>query len=175
MGSYLAQTVSRKSGAKVFGYHVEDPERFGVIEFNKSGYALLIEGKPDHPKFNYCVTGLYFYDQRVCEFAKRVEPSERGEYESTDLNQMYLEEGALNVVTLGRGFAWFDSGTVDFLYDASDFIRVVEKCQGVKIAALEKIAFREGWITCEELLDAAEYSGKSGYGRYLRKVAGITV
>lgn len=170
LGGYLATAAGREKGATVFGYQVEDPERFGVIEFDEQGKALSIEEKPEYPKSNYCVTGLYFYDNRVCEFAKQVERSDRGEYEITDLNKRYLEEGDLNVITLGRGFAWFDTGTVDSLYDASEFIRVVESCQGVKIASLEEIAYSRGWISRDQLLEAADNSGKADYGRYLRKI-----
>ena len=170
LGGYLATAVQRARGATVFGYRVEDPERFGVVEFDASGKALSIEEKPRHPKSNYCVTGLYFYDERVCEYAKRVRPSERGEYEITDLNKIYLDEGDLNVVTLGRGFAWFDTGTVDSLFDASEFIRVVESCQGVKIASLEEIAYTQGWIAESQVFEAAEKYGKAEYGQYLYKV-----
>lgn len=171
LGAYLSQAVRRPSGATVFGYHVEDPERFGVVEFDSSGRAISIEEKPEHPRSNYCVTGLYFYDARVCEFAKQVKPSVRGEYEITDLNRMYLKRGDLHVTTLGRGFAWFDTGTVDSLYDAGEFIRVIEKSQGVKIAALEEIAYNAGWISSERVRAAAALCAKADYGRYLQKVA----
>ena len=171
LGGYLSTAACREKGATVFGYQVEDPERFGVIEFDEYGKALSIEEKPKFPKSNYCVTGLYFYDNRVCEYAKRIKPSDRGEYEITDLNKMYLENDDLNVITLGRGFAWFDTGTVNSLYDASEFIRVVESCQGVKIASLEEIAYSRGWITREQLINAANNAGKADYGRYLRKIA----
>lgn len=168
---YLADAAKRERGATVFGYHVEDPERFGVVEFDKFGRALSIEEKPKHPKSNYCVTGLYFYDSHVCEYAKSLTPSERGELEITDLNRIYLEKGLLHVTTLGRGFAWFDTGTVDSLYDASEFIRVVEKRQGVKIAALEEIAYSAGWISRDEVLQAADQHDKADYGHYLRRIA----
>lgn len=172
LGGYLATAAQRPRGATVFGYRVDDPERFGVVEFDGNGKALSIEEKPDCPKSNYCVTGLYFYDEHVCEYAKQVKPSERGEYEITDLNKMYLEKGNLNVITLGRGFAWFDTGTVDSLFDASEFIRVVESCQGVKIASLEEIAYTQGWITEAQVFEAAERYGKAEYGQYLHKVIG---
>lgn len=171
MTGYLADAVRRERGATVFGYHVEDPERFGVVEFDKFGRALSIEEKPEHPKSNYAVTGLYFYDCHVCEYAKSLTPSARGEYEITDLNRIYLEKGMLSVTTLGRGFAWFDTGTVDSLYEASEFIRVIERSQGVKIAALEEIAFNARWITREDVLRAADRHDKADYGRYLRRIA----
>lgn len=171
MTGYLADAVGRECGATVFGYHVEDPERFGVVEFDKSGRALSIEEKPAHPKSNYCVTGLYFYDSHVCEYAKSLSPSARGELEITDLNRIYLEKDLLHVTTLGRGFAWFDTGTVDSLYDASEFIRVIEKRQGVKIAALEEIAYNAGWISRDEVLRAADRHDKADYGLYLRRIA----
>lgn len=171
MTGYLADAVGRECGATVFGYHVEDPERFGVVEFDKSGRALSIEEKPAHPRSNYCVTGLYFYDSHVCEYAKSLSPSARGELEITDLNRIYLEKDLLHVTTLGRGFAWFDTGTVDSLYDASEFIRVIEKRQGVKIAALEEIAYNAGWISRDEVLRAADRHDKADYGLYLRRIA----
>ncbi|MBY4796998.1 glucose-1-phosphate thymidylyltransferase RfbA [Collinsella sp. AGMB00827] len=171
LGSYLAQAAGRKTGATVFGYHVEDPERFGVVEFDASGRAISIEEKPERPRSNYCVTGLYFYDERVCDFARQVKPSARGEYEITDLNRMYLEDGSLHVTTLGRGYAWFDTGTVDSLYDAGEFIRVIEKSQGVKIASLEEISYNAGWIGRDRVLEAADAFGKADYGRYLKKIA----
>lgn len=174
LSGYLAEATHRTQGATVFGYHVEDPERFGVVEFDTDGKALSIEEKPEHPKSNYCVTGLYFYDERVCEFAKQVRPSDRGEYEITDLNKRYLDEGSLNVVTLGRGFAWFDTGTVDSLFDASEFIRVVESCQGVKIASLEEIAFKNAWITESQVREAADKCSKAEYGQYLYKIIDST-
>lgn len=167
----LDQAVSKRHGATVFGYYVDDPSRFGIVEFDKNGKAISIEEKPEKPKSNYCVTGLYFYDNRVCDFARQVKPSERGELEITDLNRMYLEDDSLDVITMGRGFAWLDTGTVDSLFDACDFVRVMQQRQGLVIAALEEIAYRNGWIDCEQLLSAAQGYGKSSYGSHLRKVA----
>ncbi|WP_163468923.1 glucose-1-phosphate thymidylyltransferase RfbA [Fusobacterium sp. IOR10] len=167
----LASAVSNKNGATIFGYYVPDPERFGIVEMDGNGKAISIEEKPENPKSNYCVTGLYFYDNRVVEFAKKVKPSKRGELEITDLNKMYLEDGSLNVVTLGRGYAWLDTGTVDSLSEASEFIKVIETRQDVQIASLEEIAYANGWINKERLLSAAKIYGKSNYGQYLLKVA----
>ena len=158
-------------GATVFGYYVDDPERFGIVEFDKDWHAISIEEKPEHPKSSYAVTGLYFYDARVCEFAKQVKPSARGELEITTLNQMYLEDGSLNVVTLGRGFAWLDTGTMESLFEASEFVRVIERSQGMPVSVLEEIAFENGWIGHDELLAAAERFGKSEYGKHLLDVA----
>lgn len=166
-----AKQKAEKGIATVFGYYVDDPERFGVVEFDEDGKAISIEEKPQNPKSNYCVTGLYFYDNRVCEFAKGIEKSARGEYEITDLNVKYLNKESLSVELLGRGFAWLDTGTVDSLNDASDFVRMVEKRQSVKISAPEEIAFINGWINKEKLLEAAEKYGKSSYGEHLKKVA----
>ena len=157
--------------ATVFGYHVNDPERFGVVEFDDNWRAVSIEEKPEKPKSNYAVTGLYFYPAGVAEMAKKVEPSARGELEITTLNEMYLEEGLLDVQLLGRGSAWLDTGTMDSLADASDFVRVVQKRQGIQIAAPEEAAFRNGWITKEQLLDSANKYKKSSYGQYLFRVA----
>lgn len=171
LGNMLDKASKCKRGATVFGYYVNNPERFGIIEIDKNGKAVSIEEKPQNPKSNYCVTGLYFYDNRVCEFAKRIKPSKRGELEITDLNRIYLEEGSLNVKTLGRGFAWLDAGTVDSLTEASEFVKVVETRQNIKIAALEEIAFNNGWISLESLLNAANLYGKSEYGKHLRNVA----
>ena len=165
-----AKEKAEKGIATVFGYYVDDPERFGVVEFDENGKAISIEEKPKNPKSNYCVTGLYFYDRRVCEFAKGVEKSARGEYEITDLNVKYLKQDSLSVELLGRGFAWLDTGTVDSLNDASDFVRMVEKRQSVKISAPEEIAFINGWISKQQLLEAAEKYGKSSYGAHLKKV-----
>ncbi|WP_251212559.1 glucose-1-phosphate thymidylyltransferase RfbA [Adlercreutzia murintestinalis] len=157
-------------GATVFGYYVEDPERFGVVEFDDDYNAISIEEKPEHPKSNYAVTGLYFYDARVCELAKQVKPSARGELEITTLNQMYLEDGSLNVVTLGRGYAWLDTGTMESLFEASEFVRVIERSQGLPVAMIEEIAYENGWITLDELRTAAQRCGKSVYGQYLMKI-----
>ncbi len=169
---HLRRAVEQEAGATVFGYYVEDPERFGVVEFDKEGRAVSIEEKPKAPKSNYAVTGLYFYDQRVCERAKALKPSARGELEITDLNRMYLEEGSLNVITLGRGYAWLDTGTVDSLSEAAEFVRVVESREGIQISAVEEIAYRNGWITKEQLYAAADLYGKSPYGKHLNNVAG---
>ena len=174
LGRHLRNAVAsaeREGGATVFGYHVDDPERFGVVEFDEDFNAVSIEEKPEHPKSNYAVTGLYFYDNRVCELAKRVKPSARGELEITTLNQMYLEGGSLNVVTLGRGYAWLDTGTMESLYEASEFVRAVERSQGLSVSVVEEIAFQNGWIDKDRLLDAAAKYGKSVYGQHLRKVA----
>lgn len=168
----LRRAASRTRGATVFATYVEDPGRFGVVEFDDSMRAVSIEEKPAQPRSNYAVTGLYFYDARVCELARRVRPSERGEYEITDLNRMYLEEGTLEVELLHRGSAWLDTGTMESLYRAGEFVRVVERNQGLKIAALEEIAYLSGWIGEAELREAAERFGKSTYGQYLGKVAG---
>jgi len=157
--------------ATIFGYHVHDPERFGIIEFNSAGNVVSIEEKPNRPKSNYCVTGLYFYDHRVASFAKKVTPSARGELEITDINRMYLEDGSLNVKLLGRGYAWLDTGTVDSLVEAAEFVQMIEKRQGIKIAALEEIAFHNKWIDKKMLIAAAEKYGKSPYGEHLKKVA----
>lgn len=157
--------------ATVFGYRVDDPERFGVVEFDADYNAVSIEEKPAHPKSSYAVTGLYFYDERVTEYAGRVTPSARGEYEITDLNRMYLEDGSLDVVTLGRGYAWLDTGTMASLFEASQFVRTVETAQDLPVSVPEEIAFENGWITRDELLGAAERYGKSTYGQHLRVVA----
>ena len=167
----LKQAASKENGATVFGYYVTDPERFGIVEFDENGKAISIEEKPETPKSNYCVTGLYFYDNRVCEFAKKIKPSKRGELEITDLNRMYLEDGSLDVITLGRGFAWLDTGTVDALSKATEFVKVIESRQSVKIAAIEEIAYENGWITREKLLESAERYGKSPYGAHLKNAA----
>lgn len=159
------------NGAAVFGYYVDDPERFGIVEFNEKGEAISIEEKPEKPKSNYCVTGLYFYDNSVVKYAKSLKPSKRGELEITDLNRIYLEEGRLNVITLGRGYAWLDTGTVDALSDATEFVKVIEKRQGVMISAIEEIAYKNGWITKEKLTESANKYGKSSYGAHLMKVA----
>jgi len=168
---HLRQAVEQETGATVLGYYVEDPERFGVVEFDKEGRAVSIEEKPAQPKSNYAVTGLYFYDKKVCERAKALKPSVRGELEITDLNRVYLEEGSLNVITLGRGYAWLDTGTVESLSEASEFVRVIESREGVQISAPEEIAYRNGWITREQLEKSAGMYGKSPYGQHLRNVA----
>jgi len=168
---HLQEAATRENGATVFGYYVDDPERFGIVEFDENGKAISIEEKPANPKSNYCVTGLYFYDNRVCEMAKKVKPSARGELEITDLNKMYLEEGSLNVVTLGRGYAWLDTGTVDSLSDATEFVKVIEGRQGIQISAIEEIAYKNGWISKEKLVESANLYGKSNYGAHLKKVA----
>lgn len=157
--------------ATVFGYHVEDPERFGIVEFDDDGKVISVEEKPANPKSNYAITGLYFYNNKVSQYAKEVKPSARGELEITTLNDMYLQEGNLDVKLLGRGFAWLDTGTMDSLVEAADFVRMVEKRQGIKISAPEEIAYKNGWITKEQLLDSAQKYGKSPYGQHLYKVA----
>jgi glucose-1-phosphate thymidylyltransferase len=167
----LRHAATRESGATVFGYRVEDPERFGVVEFDKDGKALSIEEKPLEPKSNYCVTGLYFYDEHVVEYATTLTPSARGELEITDLNRIYLEKGELNVEVLGRGFAWFDTGTVDSLFNACEFIRVVQNHTGVKVGALEEICYDAGWINRSQLLKLAGELKKTEYGAYLEKIA----
>ena len=169
--AHLKRAASQETGATVFGYYVEDPQRFGVVEFDASGKAVSLEEKPKNPKSNYAVTGLYFYDQKVCQRAKELQPSARGELEITDLNRIYLEEETLNVITLGRGYAWLDTGTVDSLAEATEFVRVIETRTDTKIAALEEIAYRNGWIDRETLLASAENYGKSPYGAHLRAVA----
>ena len=157
-------------GATVFGYYVDDPERFGIVEFDKNGKAISIEEKPEHPKSNYCVTGLYFYDNRVVEFAKNLKPSARGELEITDLNRIYLEDGSLNVELLGQGFTWLDTCTHESLVDATNFVKTVEQHQHRKIACLEEIAYLNGWISKDELLEVYEVMKKNQYGQYLKDV-----
>ncbi len=169
--SLLASAGKRDGGATIFGYFVNDPQRFGVVEFDENKRAVSIEEKPQHPKSNYAVTGLYFYDNRVCEFAKSLKPSARGELEITDLNQIYLEDKSLDVITLGRGYAWLDTGTVDSLYKAGEFVRVVEERTGQKISAVEEIAYVNGWIDKEMLLESAKRYGKSQYGLHLKNIA----
>ncbi len=157
-------------GATVFGYYVDDPERFGVVEFDSQGKAVSIEEKPEKPKSNYCVTGLYFYDNRVVEYAKGLKPSKRGELEITDLNRIYLDQGMLNVELLGQGFTWLDTGTHESLVEATDFVMTVEKHQHKKIACLEEIAYTKGWITEKEVLETYEVLKKNQYGQYLKEV-----
>ena len=169
--SILRRASSKSSGATVFGYYVDDPERFGVVEFDKEGKALSLEEKPEQPKSNYAVTGLYFYDNRCVEYSKRVKPSNRGELEITDLNRMYLEDGSLDVELLNRGSAWLDTGTISSLYRASEFVKAIEENQGLQIASLEEIAYNQNWISKEQVLEAAENCSKTPYGRHLFKVA----
>ncbi len=166
----LRSASSQQKGATVFGYHVSDPERFGVVEFDNTGRALSIEEKPLKPKSNYAVTGLYFYDNDVVEIAKSIKPSDRGELEITDVNRAYLERKTLNVEMLGRGFAWLDTGTHDSLLEASHFVHTIEQRQGLKVACLEEIAFHNGWITAEQLGAQADALKKTGYGQYLQKL-----
>ena len=157
-------------GATVFGYYVDDPERFGIVEFNKDGKAVSIEEKPAHPKSNYCVTGLYFYDNRVVEYARSLKPSARGELEITDINRIYLENGSLNVELLGQGFTWLDTGTHESLVDATNFVKTIEQHQHRKIACLEEIAYLNGWISREDVLEVYEVLKKNQYGQYLKDV-----
>lgn len=171
-GQKLSQAVNRTNGATVFGYQVNDPERFGVVEFDDNFKALSIEEKPLNPKSNWAVTGLYFYDNAVVEMAKQIKPSARGELEISTLNQMYLEKGKLNVEILGRGFAWLDTGTHDSLMEASHFIHTIEKRQGLKVACLEEIAFYNKWLNHEQVKDAAKKLKKTEYGQYLSKLVG---
>lgn len=166
-----AAASAEDSKATVFGYYVDNPQAFGVVEFDENGYVISIEEKPEHPKSNIAVTGIYFYDNRVVDFAKKIKPSPRGELEITDLNTMYLEAGDLEVKLMGRGFSWMDTGTVDALNDCADFIRTIETRQGIIISAPEEIAYNMNWITKEQLMASAELYGKSIYGDHLRRVA----
>lgn len=166
-----AVKAAEEGYATIFGYYVKDPERFGIVEFDKQRNVISVEEKPQHPKSNYCITGLYFYDNRVVSMAKQVKPSARGELEITDLNRLYLNEGKLKVQLLGRGFAWLDTGTMDSLMDASTFVQTVQSRQGVVISAPEEIAYMEGLITKEQLLESAKLYGKSPYGEHLKLVA----
>lgn len=169
--AHLQKAAKNENGATVFGYYVDDPERFGVVEFDANGKAISLEEKPANPKSNYAVTGLYFYDNKVCEYAKSLEPSARGELEITDLNKIYLENNALSVVTLGRGYAWLDTGTVDSLNEAAEFVKAVQNRAGIPVSVLEEIAYNNGWIDKEHLLNSAKAYGKAPYGQYLQKVA----
>ena len=171
-GEQLKKAAEQKTGATVFGYWVKDPERFGVIDFDSDGRALSIEEKPTKPKSSYAVTGLYFYDNDVVEIAKAVKPSPRGELEITDVNNAYLQRGDLQVERFGRGFAWLDTGTHDSLLEASQYVQTIEHRQGLKVACLEEIAYQNGWISRDYLLERAKYFGKTGYGQYLYKIAG---
>lgn len=166
----LLNAASKKEGATVFGYYVDDPERFGVVEFDDQGKAISLEEKPEHPKSNYAVTGLYFYDHHVVDYAKKIKPSARGELEITDLNKMYLENGNLDVELLGQGFTWLDTGTHESLVDATNFVKTIETHQNRKIACLEEIAYLNGWINKEELSKACELYKKNQYGNYLKDV-----
>ena len=166
----LKEAVSQPNGATVFGYLVKDPERFGVVEFDEDFKAVSIEEKPAQPKSNYAVTGLYFYDNRVVDFAKQVKPSARGELEITTLNEMYLKDGSLNVQLLGRGFAWLDTGTHESLHEAASFVRTIENVQGLQVACLEEIAWRNGWLTSEQVEALAKSMAKNEYGQYLLRL-----
>lgn len=171
LSKMLQRAAEKGNGATVFGYHVQDPERFGVVEFDENMTAVSIEEKPDLPKSNYAVTGLYFYDNDVVQIAKNIEPSSRGELEITDVNKVYLEKGLLNVEVMGRGFAWLDTGTHESLLEASLFIETIEKRQNLKVACLEEIAYRMGYITKEQLIELAQPLKKNGYGQYILRVA----
>ncbi len=167
---HLKNAAHSNSGAVIFGYYVSDPERFGVVEFDKDGKVISLEEKPHSPKSNYAVTGLYFYDNNVCDYARSLRPSARGELEITDLNKIYLDKNNIEVITLGRGYAWLDTGTIDALTEASEYIRVIEKRLSLKIGAIEEIAYHKGWIDKQQLLAAAEKYGKSSYAQHLRQV-----
>lgn len=176
-GSFFSDQLAKAADdaeqgkATIFGYYVKDPERFGIVEFDKSRRVLSVEEKPTSPKSNYCITGLYFYPKGVSEYAKSVRPSKRGELEITDLNKIYLDKGLLNVQILGRGFTWMDTGTMDSLVEAITFVQTVQKRHGVVISALEEIAYLKGWITHKELLESVRLYGKSPYGEHLKRVA----
>ena len=166
----LKQAAEKETGATVFGYYVDDPERFGVVEFDKDGEVISIEEKPKEPKSNYAVAGLYIYDNKVVEYAKKIKPSERGELEITDINKLYLQEGQLHVKLLGRGYAWLDTGTIESLLEAAEFMGILEKRQGIKVCIPEEIAYKNGWISAKKLGEIISEYGKSNYGNYLRKV-----
>lgn len=166
----LKQAAEKETGATVFGYYVDDPERFGVVEFDKDGEVISIEEKPKEPKSNYAVAGLYIYDNKVVEYAKKIKPSERGELEITDINKLYLQEGELHVKLLGRGYAWLDTGTIESLLEAAEFMSILEKRQGIKVCIPEEIAYKNGWISAKKLGEIISEYGKSNYGNYLRKV-----
>lgn len=168
----LKQAMQRQSGATIFGYHVTDPERFGVVEFDHNGKAISIEEKPAQPKSNYAVTGLYFYDNDVIDIAKQIKPSARGELEITDVNNAYLQRGDLHVGLLGRGFAWLDTGTHDSLMEAGQFVQTIEARQGLKVACLEEIAYHNGWLNAAQLAEQAQALEKTGYGQYLLRILG---
>ncbi|MDM7857744.1 glucose-1-phosphate thymidylyltransferase RfbA [Thiopseudomonas acetoxidans] len=168
----LKQAIQRQSGATIFGYHVTDPERFGVVEFDENGKAVSIEEKPQQPKSNYAVTGLYFYDNDVTHIAKQIKPSARGELEITDVNNAYLQRGDLHVERLGRGFAWLDTGTHDSLMEAGQFVQTIEARQGLKVACLEEIAYHNGWLNAAQLAEQAKALEKTGYGQYLQRILG---
>lgn len=172
LSKMLQRAAAKDTGATVFGYHVHDPERFGVVEFDEKMTAVSIEEKPAEPKSNYAVTGLYFYDNRVVDIAKNIAPSERGEYEITDVNKVYLEQGDLSVEVLGRGYAWLDTGTHESLLEASTFIETIEKRQNLKVACLEEISYRMGYISKEQLIELAQPLKKNEYGKYLLRLAG---
>ena len=171
LGAVLRGAAQNHKRATIFGYYVEDPSAFGVVEFDKNGKPISIEEKPEKPKSNYAVTGLYFYDNRVVEYAKALKPSARGELEITDINRIYLENNELDIKLMGRGYAWLDTGTVDNLNEASNFIRSIEQLQGIQISALEEIAYNNRWITKKQLLESVEKYGKSPYGQHLKRVA----
>lgn len=171
LGRQLRRAATLEHGATIFGYYVDDPERYGVVEFDEDHKAVSIVEKPEHPASNYAVTGLYFYDDRVINFAKQVRPSPRGELEITDLNRMYLDDGSLHVQTLGRGYAWLDTGTMDSLFEAGEFVRTIQRAQNMPISVIEEIAYENGWITKEQLVEAGHKYGKSPYGQHLLDVA----
>jgi glucose-1-phosphate thymidylyltransferase len=171
LSNQLKKAITQNVGATIFSYYVDDPKRFGVVEFSKEGKAISLEEKPVDPKSNYAVTGLYIYNNEVCKYAKTLKPSKRGELEITDLNKIYLDNSQLDVVPLGRGYAWIDTGTIDSLLEASEFVKVIESRQGIKIAALEEIAYNNGWIDREKLTAIADKYEKSPYGNHLKAVA----